>query len=166
MVYLGTVPTTEHYMLGDWSTSLPIRHPGNCTDHWALHARGLVDQSTHPTSWGLYRPLSIICSRTGRPVYPSDILGTIPTTEHSMLGNWSNSLPIVHLRGCTDHRALHARGLVDQSAFSTTYGLHQSSSTTYSGTGRLVRFFKRLGTVPNVEHDVLRNWLIGSLSQE
>jgi hypothetical protein len=36
MTFLGTAPTTEHYKLGDWSTSLPVWIPGDCTDHRAL----------------------------------------------------------------------------------------------------------------------------------
>jgi len=32
---LGIVPTTEHNMLGDWSTSSPNRQLGDCTDHRA-----------------------------------------------------------------------------------------------------------------------------------
>jgi hypothetical protein len=32
MTFLGTAPTTEHYRLGDWSTSLTVWRPGDCTD--------------------------------------------------------------------------------------------------------------------------------------
>ena len=71
MTFLRTVPTTEHYMPGDWSTSLP--------DHRALYARGLVDQSASLETWGLYRPPSTICPGTSRPVYQFGDLGTAPT---------------------------------------------------------------------------------------
>jgi hypothetical protein len=77
----GTVPTTEHYTLGDWSTSSPIYELGDCTDHRALYARGLVDQPTNLRIRGLYRPPSVICSGTGRLVYSI-------ADEHDMLGDW------------------------------------------------------------------------------
>jgi len=126
-------------MLGDWSSSLPVWRSGDCTDHRALYARGLVVQPASLEIWGLHRPTSTICSGTGRPVYQFGDLGTAPTTEHCMLGDWSSSLPVWRSRDytdqralyaqglvvqpasleiwdCTDHRALYARGLVDQSA--------------------------------------------------
>jgi hypothetical protein len=40
----GTAPTTEHLMLGDWSTSPSARNFKDCTDHRAIDARGLVAQ--------------------------------------------------------------------------------------------------------------------------
>jgi len=67
---LETVPTTEHDMLRDWSTSLPNRQSGDCTDHRARYAQGLVDQFAQSTIWGLYRPPSMICSGIGRPIPP------------------------------------------------------------------------------------------------
>jgi len=71
---LGTVPTTEHDMLGDWSTSLPNRQSGDCTDHQARYARGLVDQFAQTTIWGLYRTPSMICSGTGRSIPPTRLV--------------------------------------------------------------------------------------------
>jgi len=79
MTFLGTAPTTEHYKLGGWSTSLPVWRPGDCTDHRALQTRGLVDQSTSLETWRLHRPLSTTNSGTGRPVYQFGDLGTAPT---------------------------------------------------------------------------------------
>jgi len=90
----------EHDMLVDWSTSLPNRQYGDCTDHRARYTRGL------------YRPPSTIYSGIGRPVCPINHLETIPTTE-DMLGDWSTSSPNRQSRDCTDHRALYARGLAD-----------------------------------------------------
>jgi len=74
----------------------PVEHDmlGDCTDHRACYARGLVDQFAHSTIWGLYRPPSMICSGTGRPIRPLDNLGTVPTTEYDMLRDWSTSSPI------------------------------------------------------------------------
>jgi len=66
--------------------------PGDCTDHRALYARGLVDQSAILEIWGLHRPPSTIRSETGRPVCQFGDLGTSPTTEHYMPGDWSTSL--------------------------------------------------------------------------
>ena len=66
---------------------------GDCTDHRACYARGLVDQFAYSTTWGLYRPPSTLCSGTGRPVRLFDNLGTVPTTEHDMLGDWPTSSP-------------------------------------------------------------------------
>ena len=86
-------------------TNLPIRQSGDCTDHRARYARGLVDQFAHSTIWGLYRPPSTICSGTGRPVRLLDNLGTVPATEHDMLGDWSTSSPTRQSGDCTDHRA-------------------------------------------------------------
>ena len=40
---------------------------------------------------GLYRPPSILCSGTGRPVCSINP-GTVPTTEHVMYGDWLTSL--------------------------------------------------------------------------
>jgi len=48
---------------------------------------------------------SMICSGTGRPVCPIDNLGTVPTTEHDMLGDWPTSSPNRQSGDCTDHRA-------------------------------------------------------------
>ena len=79
MTFLGTAPTTEHYKLGDWSTSLPV---------WK--------------TWGLHRPPSTICSGAGRPVYQFGRPGTAPTTEHYKLGDWSTSLPVWRPGDCTD----------------------------------------------------------------
>ena len=95
-----------------WMTNVP----GDCTDHRAPYARELVDQSASLEIWGLHRPPSTVCSGTGRPVYQFGDLGTTPTTEYRMLGDWSTSLPVWRSRDCTDHRAPYARGLVDQSA--------------------------------------------------
>ena len=91
-MFLGTAPTTEHYTLGDWSTSLPVWRLGDCTNHRALYARGLVDQSASLETWGLHRPPSTIRSGTGRPVCQFGDLGTVPTTKRYMLGDWSISL--------------------------------------------------------------------------
>jgi len=95
---------------------LPARRSGDCTDHRALYARGLVAQSASLEIWRLHRPPSIVCSGTGRPVRQFGDLGTAPTTEHCMLGDWSPSQPTRRSGGRTDHRALYARGLVDQLA--------------------------------------------------
>ena len=89
----GTVPATEHDMLGNWPTSSPNRQSED-------------------------RPPSMICSGTGRPVHPIDNLGTIPTIEHDMLGDWSTSSPILtsltfrKSGGHTNRRARRARGPV------------------------------------------------------
>ena len=101
---LGTAPTTEHYTLGDWSTSLPVWRPGDCTDHRALYARGLVDQSVSLETWGLHRLPSTICSGTGRSAHNLKIRGLyrppsvirsrtgrlvyMMANEHDMLGDW------------------------------------------------------------------------------
>jgi len=97
-------------------------------------------------SWGLHRPPDTVCSGTGRPVCQfGDLgtapttehcvlgtgrpvcqfgdLGTAPTTEHCVLGDWSTSLPVWRSGDCTDHRALCARGLVDQSSSLEIWGL-------------------------------------------
>ena len=95
--FVETAPTTERYMLGDWSISL-----FNCRR--ALYARGLVDQPTNLRVWGLHRPPSTIRSGTGRPAHQFENSGTVPTTEricsgtgrlvysiayeHDMLGDW------------------------------------------------------------------------------
>ena len=87
-------------------------------DFFKRYAQGLADQFAQSTIRGLYRPPSMICSGTGRPVHPIDNLGTIPTTEHDMLGDWSTSLPILtsltfrKSEGCTNRRARRARGPV------------------------------------------------------
>jgi hypothetical protein len=103
-------------MLGDWSISPPIWNSRDCTDQRALYARGLVDQPAHLEFWGLYRPPSVIGLGTDQPACPFEILGTVPSTERYMLGDWSTSPTIWNSGDCTDHRALYARGLVDQSA--------------------------------------------------
>jgi hypothetical protein len=111
---------------------------GDCTDHRAFDARGLVAQSISSELQGLRRPPSTRRSGTGRPVYQLGTSRTAPTTEHSTLGDWSSSLsagsfkglhrppstrrpgtgrPVYQLdalKNCTDHRALDARGLVVQ----------------------------------------------------
>ena len=160
---LGTVPTTERYMLGDWSTSLPIWNSGDCIDHRALYARGLVDQPTHLKFWGLYRPPSVICSGTGRPAHPFGILRTVPTTEHYMLGDWTTSPPIWNSGDCIDHRALYARGQVDQPAHLEFWGLDRPPSVICSGTGRPAYPFEFLGTVPTTERYMLEDWLTSLL---
>ena len=66
---LGTASTTEHYMLGDWSTSLPVWRLGDCTDKSEHYTLG--DWSTSPQF---------------------ENSGTVPTTERYMLGDWSISL--------------------------------------------------------------------------
>ena len=66
-------------------------------------------------SWGLHRSPSTVCSGTGRPVCQYGDLGTAPTTEHCMLEDWSTSLPVWKSGYCTNHRALHAQGLVGKS---------------------------------------------------
>ena len=53
-----TAPTTEHLMLGDWSPSLSTRNFKDCTDHRALDARGLVAQFIDSELQRLYRPPS------------------------------------------------------------------------------------------------------------
>ena len=87
--------------------------PGDCTDHRALYARGLVDQSasleisrTAPTTkhctlgdwstnlpvWksrGLHRPPSTIRLGTGQPVCQFGNLWIAPTTKHYTLKDWS-----------------------------------------------------------------------------
>ena len=82
----------------------------------------------HPRSWGLYRPPSMACSGIGWLVYPIE-LGTVPTTEHCMLGDWSTSLPN-WARDWTDYWAWCARGLVKQSIYKsddyTDYRLHMN----------------------------------------
>ena len=85
---------------------------GDCTDHRALDARGLVVQSINSEPQRLHRPLSTRCSGTGRPVYQLGTSRTAPTTEHLMLGDWSPSLSTRNFKECTNHRALDARGLV------------------------------------------------------
>ena len=65
---------------------------GDCTDHRALGARGLVAQSIS-----------------------SELQRLVMTTEHLILGDWSPSLSTWNFKDCTDHRALDARGLVAQS---------------------------------------------------
>jgi len=88
-----TVPTTEHDMLGDWPTSSPNRQSGDCNDHRAWYARGLADQFTQSTIWGLYRPPSMICSGTGRLVHPFWLVwplenpGAVPIVEQDVLGD-------------------------------------------------------------------------------
>ena len=69
-----------------------VWRPGDCTDHRALYARGLVAQSASLKIWGLPRPPSTVCSGTGRPVCQFETLGTAPTTEHYTLGDWLISL--------------------------------------------------------------------------
>jgi len=103
MTSLGTVPTTEHYRPGDWSTGLPVWQLGDCTDHRALYAQGLVDKSTSLAIWGLHSPLSTIDPGTGRQVYQFGNLETAPTTKHYMPGDWSTSLPVWQPGDCTDH---------------------------------------------------------------
>jgi len=114
--FLGTAPTTEHCMLGDWSPSPSTRRSGDCTDHRGLYARGLVAQPVNSEIRGLHRPPSTVCSGTGRPARQLGDPGTASTTEHRMLGDWSPSPPARGSGGRTDHRALYARGLVDQPA--------------------------------------------------
>ena len=65
---------------------------GDCTDHRALYARGLVDQSASLETWRLHRPPSTIRSGTGRPVCQCGELRTVPITKRYMLGDWSISL--------------------------------------------------------------------------
>ena len=65
---------------------------GDCTDHRALDARGLVAQSISSELQGLHRPPSTRRSGTARPVYQLGTSKTAPTTEHSMLGDWSYSI--------------------------------------------------------------------------
>ena len=99
------------------------------TDHRALDARGLVAQSIN-----------------------SELQKTTPTTEHSMLRDWSPSLLTQKFKDCTDHWALDARGLVVKLVrtvpttehsmpgdwSSNLLGLHRPPSPWCSGTGRLV----------------------------
>jgi len=89
--FLGTAPTTEHCMLGDWLPSF-----------------------ASSKIWGLHRLPSTVCLGTGRPDSQLGDLGTAPTTEHCMLGDWSPSPPARGSGSRTNHRALYARGLVDQ----------------------------------------------------
>ena len=65
---------------------------GDCTDHRALDARGLVAQSISSELQGLHRPQSTRRSGTGRSVYQLKALKHAPTTEHSTLGDWSYSI--------------------------------------------------------------------------
>jgi len=104
--------------------------------------RKLVDDQR---PWGLHRPPSTVCSRTGRPVCQFGYLGTAPTTEYRMLGDWSTSLPVWIYGDCTDHRVQYARGLIDQSASLEIWGLHRPPSTVCSETGRPVCQFGNLG---------------------
>ena len=145
-------------------TSGQDRHDilGNCTDHRSLYAQGLVDQFAHSTCWELYRPPIIICSGTGRPVRLFNLLGTEPTIDHYMLGDWSTSSPIRLVGNCTDHRSLYARGLVDQFAYSTCWELNRPSIIICSGTGRPVRPFDLLGTEPTTDHYMLGDWSTSS----
>ena len=125
---LGTAPTTEHYTLGDWSTSLPVWRPRGCSDHRALYAQGLVDKSASLETWGLHRPPSTICPGTGRPVCQFGDLGTAPTnlsTIRSGTGRPAHNLKI--------------------------RGLYRSPSVICSGTGRLVY------TIAD-EHDMIGDW--------
>jgi len=129
---LGTPPATEHCTLRDWSTSLPVWRFGDCTEHRALYARELVDQSASLEICGLHRPPSTIRSGTSRPVCQFGDLGTAPTTEHCTLRDWSTSLPVWRSGDCTDHRALYA--------------------------GRPVCQFRNLWTAPTTEHYTLGDW--------
>ena len=91
---------------------LESQQSGDCTDHRALDARGLVAQSISSELQGLHRPPSTRRSGTGRPVYQLGTSRTAPTTEHSTLGDWSPSLSDRNFKDCTDHREVGARGLV------------------------------------------------------
>ena len=106
---LGTAPTTEHYMPGDWSTSLPVWRLGDCIDQSEHYMLGdwstspqFENSGTAPTNLsticlgtgrlvhnlkirGLYRPPSVIYAGTGRLVY-------LIANEHDMLGDWSIGL--------------------------------------------------------------------------
>jgi len=93
-MFLGTAPTTGHSMLWNWSSSPPVWKSGDCTDHRALFARGLVVHSTSLAIWGLHRPPSTVCSGTGRAVRQFGDLGAAPTTEHGTLGDWSTNPPV------------------------------------------------------------------------
>ena len=107
----GTAPTTKHVYFSNHARGLVdyylrcarrLRRPpstftflttlGDCTDHRALYARGLVDQPAQLKVWRLYRPPSIIRSGTGRLAHPFESLGTVSTSEHDTLGDWSTSL--------------------------------------------------------------------------
>ena len=70
----GTAPTTEHVYVPN-------------------HARGLVHRSLRRAR-GLCRPPSTIRSGTVRPAHQFESFGTVPTTEHYTLGDWSTSPPI------------------------------------------------------------------------
>ena len=103
------------------------------------HARGLVDYS-------------LCCARRlCRP--PSTF--TFPTT----LGDLSTG-PYAVLGDCAAHRALYARGLVDQLTNLRAWGLHRPPSTIRSGTGRPAHQFENSGTVPTTERYMLGDWSI------
>jgi len=80
MTFLGTAPTTEHYKLGDWSTSLPVWRPGDCIDQFEHYKLG--DWSTSLPVW-----------RSG---------DCTDQSEHYKLGDWSTSLPVWRPGDCTD----------------------------------------------------------------
>jgi len=75
---LGIVPTTEHYMLGDWLTSVPVRNFEDYTNHRALYARGLVNQ-----------PTNLKCSGTGRLVYLQTCIIRSGTSVDTVFGHVS-----------------------------------------------------------------------------
>ena len=130
VTFLGTVPSTEHYRPRDWSTSLPVWRPGDCTDHRALYARGLVDQSASLVTWGLHRPPSTICPGTSRPVCQFEDLETAPTNLSTIRSGTSRPAHNLKIRG-----------------------LYRSPSVICSGTGRLVC------SIAN-KHDMLGDWSI------
>jgi len=140
----GTVPTTEHLMLGDWSPSLSTRTFKDYTDHRALGARGLVAQSIDSDLQRLYRPPSTWCSGTGRPVYRLGTSNTVPTTEHLILGDWSSSLSARKLQNIapTNKRLMlgdWSSSIATQDSKECTWYLGPGGHTiVHQGTGRSV----------------------------
>jgi hypothetical protein len=117
-------------------THTPVsQQSGDCTDHRALDARGLVAQFISSELQRLHRPPSTRRSGTGRPVCQLRTSRITPTTEHSTLGDWSLSLSVQNFKG-----------------------LHRPPSTRRSGTGRLVYQFKTLKHAPTTEHSMLGDW--------
>jgi len=90
-MFLGTAPTTEHCMLGDWSSSPPVWRSGDCTDHRARYARGLVVQSASSEIWGPYHRALYARGLVDQPASLEE-LGTIPTTKALSARDWLISL--------------------------------------------------------------------------
>ena len=133
---------------------------------WFFSKAKYLIWSVHLIVWGLYRPRSMICSGTGQLANSFESMGTVPTTENDMLGDWSTS-PFIRKSGdCTGHRAWYAQGLVDQPAHSKVWGLYRPPSMICLGTGRPVRSFKSLGIAPTTEHDTFGDWSVSLLSRK